>query len=157
MSGKKHNKMRTTQKLKNPTRACFLVEMAEKVYGVDPLDRTGTRDNSRARAAVAIQLVQESETYHRIGFFFSKNHCTIAYYIKQHPTLMKFDKEYKTLYQDFLIEIGKPINRLEVTLQEIREQVNSFNKQLANLDYTSKEIQEFWNEVIKESRTKKTA
>lgn len=149
--------MKATQKLKNPTRACFLVEMAEKVYGVDPLDRAGTRDNSWARAAVAIQLVQEAETYHKIGFFFSKNHSSIYYYIKQHPSLMKFDKEYKTLYHDFLTEIGKPANQMEVTLQEIKAQVIKFNKQLANLDYNSDQIFDFWTEVIEEARTKKIA
>ncbi len=155
MSGKKLKIMR--HKLLNTSRACFLVEVAERVYGVDPLDVTRARTNVNARAAISVVLISEEERYESVAAFFKKDHSSILYIVRKHPDLMKYDKEYRANYQKFLIEIGKPVNKIEYTINDIKGRIQKFNAQLLELNYTGEMILEFWEEVITEGRKKHSA
>jgi len=144
-------------KLNNPSQACFMTEMAEKIYGVDPLDTTRARTNVYARSAISVVMVEAGENYYSIAEFFKKDHSSIMYGVKKHPENMKFDRSYRQQFEDFLKEIKRPANQEEYTLAEIKGQVVGINKKLAGLNYDVERISEFWNEVILESREKQSA
>jgi len=135
-------------KLIDADRACFLTEIAEKVYGVDPLDTTRARTNVNARAAISIVLIGEEERYEAIGAFFKKDCTSIMHVVKKHPDLMQYDKEYRANYQRFLLEIGKPVNKVEYILSDIKGQIIGATKELKTLNYTTEEIQGFWKEIL---------
>lgn len=135
-------------KLNDPSQACFLAEIAEKVYGVDPLDTTRTRTNVNARTAISVKMIAAGETYQAIAQFFKKDHTSILYGVKKHPDSMRYDKQYREQYEGFLKESRKPVNKEEYTLAEIKGQVVNINKKLKNLSYKPDEIAEFWKEIL---------
>jgi len=135
-------------KLNDNSRACFLVEIAERVYGVDPMDTSRTRVNVNARAAISVTLINEEERYESVGDFFTKHYASIYHLVRKHPELMKYDREYREKFNLFLIEIDKPINKEDYVLNEIRGQVIGINKKLQNLDYDPDQIKSFWEDVI---------
>ena len=135
-------------KLIDTVRACFLTEIAERVYGVDPLDTTRARTNVNARAAISIVLLGEEERYEAIGAFLKKDCTSIMHVVKKHPDLMQYDKEYRANYQKFLLEIGKPVNKVEYILSDIKGQIIGATKELKSLNYSSEEIQSFWKEIL---------
>jgi hypothetical protein len=134
--------------LRNKSQACYLAEIAEKVYGVDPLDTARTRTMVYARSAISLQLIAEGETYEAIGSFFNKDHSSVYYAIKKHPDWMKYDRDYREHYNKFLIEMGKPINQEEYTLEEIRGQVKRLSNKLQEFDYDANQIKNFWMKTV---------
>ncbi len=136
-------------KLIDPSRACFLTEVAEKVYGVDPLDTSRTRAAVFARTAISTQMIESGENDNSIAYFFKKDRGSIYHVLKNHPNWMEYDKQYNALYTEFLKEIGMPINKKEFVLEEIRGQVKGINKTLESMEYNTDEIMNFWNEILK--------
>lgn len=143
--------------LNDNEKACFLVEMAEKVYKVDPLDKSRNRMNVYARSAITVQLVADKETYEAIGGFFDKDHASVYYAIKKHPDWLKYDRNYREYYNNFLLEIGKPGNQEEYILDEIKGQIVGINKKLSKLNYDVERIYEFWEEIVLDVRKKYSA
>jgi len=135
-------------KLFDVSRACFLVEIAERVYGVDPMDTTRNRNNVNARTAISVTLINEEERYESVAAFFDKNHSSIHHAVKKHPELMEYDRDYREHFNLFLMEIKKPVNNKEYTLNEVRGQVIGINKKLKALKYNPDQIRDFWEEVI---------
>lgn len=138
--------------LQNPTFANYLLEMAKKVYGIDPMVSNRQRAAILARTAISVQLLESKETYYKIGAFFKKDHSTIIHIVKQHSDRLKYDKEYKELYHNFLLEIGKPINKHEHTFEEIRFQVKKLTNDLLALNFTIDEVITFWQETINQNK-----
>jgi hypothetical protein len=137
-------------KLFDTSRACFLVEIAERVYGVDPMDTTRNQNNVNARTAISVILIKEEERYESIGEFFDKNHSSIHHAVKKHPQLMEYDRNYREHFNQFVAEIKKPINNEEYTINEIRGQVIGINNKLQSLKYNPDQIRNFWEEVLPE-------
>lgn len=135
-------------KIINTSRACFLAEIAERVYGVDPLDKTRSRNHVNARTAISMVLINENERLEAIADFFKKDRCSVIHIVSKHPDLMQYDREYHATYQTFLIEIGKPVNKVDYILSDIKGQIAGATKQLKALKYTPEEIQSFWKEIL---------
>jgi hypothetical protein len=135
-------------KLIDTSRACFLTEIAERVYGVDPLDSSRTRTNVNARAAISTILISEEERYESVAAFFNKNYASIHHIVKKHPELMEYDRQYRDKFNLFLVEINKPINKEDYAINEIRGQVFGINNKLAGMNYDEERIKGFWKEVI---------
>jgi hypothetical protein len=143
--------------LNDNEKACFLVEISEKVYKVDPLSKARFRMMVYARSAITIQLVADGETYEAIGAFFDKDHASVYYAIKKHPDWLKFDRDYREHYNNFLLEIGKPGNQEKYILEEIKAQIIQINIKLSKLNYDSERISEFWEEIVLDVRKKHSA
>lgn len=144
-------------KLKDNNRAFFLVEVAEKVFGADPLNTIRAREEVFARRAISMQLLKEGETFTAIATFFQKDHASIWHIKKHHADWLQYDKGYRLQYEKFITEIAMPTNKLDYTISDIKARVKKFNAQLLELNYTPEMILNFWEEVTTQARQKHSA
>jgi hypothetical protein len=145
-----------TYQLNNLTQANHLLEIAKRVYNVDPMNGKRERFNVFARAAISVQLLSTGEKYHYIGAFLKKDHTSIIHIVKNHPDRLQYDKEYKELYFKFLAEIGKPIHQEQLTLNEIKYQVSGLTDDLLKLNWSYDDVIKFWFQTINECKTQQS-
>jgi hypothetical protein len=61
------------------------------------------------------------------------------------------------MYEKFLLETAKPVNKIEYTISDIKGRIQKFNNQLLELNYTPEMILDFWEEVTTQARQKHSA
>jgi len=138
-------------KVFNKIRAEYLLEIAKKIYEIDPLAKERYQMAVFARTAISIQLLQDAESYSHIENFLGKSKETIIHGVRKHLDSMKYDKVYQSLYNKFVLEICAPANLKQLRFRETKDQVNRINITLIEMSFTHTEIIDFWNECITES------
>ena len=133
----------------------FLIKQASLVYGCNPLEKISKRNHVFSRAAIAVQLRDSGITFQEIGEILNRDHTTIMFGVQKHVDNMKFDKNYRSLYNEFLKNINKPINKEEFTILDCSEKAAVINKQLLDLGYKFEDIEAFWNDCISIARQEK--
>lgn len=77
----------------------LLCAHANRIFNGDCFAKSRKRENVNARMAVAVILRDKNfYTLAQIGKIFNLNHDMVFYYQKKHVELMKFNKEYRTLF-----------------------------------------------------------
>jgi hypothetical protein len=135
--------------LKNALEANHLLQVAREVYQTNPLDKVRTNINAMCRSAIMVQMRSKGETHCAIAEFLNTDHSCVCYHFKKHEDRMKFDKNYRFLYQKFALLIVKPITKEENILNEVRLQVKKINNNLRSIGYDFAQTQTFWNEILK--------
>lgn len=109
------------------TIALFLKKRAVAVYRANPYDRGGTRPKVWARMAIAVILLKEKYSYSSIAREFKMKHATVFHYEHNHEQMMKYDVEYRNLFQEFIEGVNlrkmKNTDYLEALIK-----VNQLNK-----------------------------
>lgn len=130
----------------NIAKANYLSDIAEKIYLVDPRSKIRNRFNVYARCAISIQLRKDGECFEGIGNFLNKNHASIMHGVNKHDDRMIYDKEYKELYNSFLLEINIPINLEKSINDDINFKAACITKELISVGLDAIEIMNFWED-----------
>lgn len=139
----------------NRVKANYLSDIAKKIYLVDPRSTVRNRWNVYARCAISVQLRKDGECFEGIGNFLNKNHASIMHGVKLHDDRMIYDKEYKELYNSFLLEINEPVNLEKAISDELRFRASCITKELISEGLDAIEIMNFWEDSYDNEMNKK--
>ncbi|MES2487579.1 MAG: hypothetical protein V4581_16735 [Bacteroidota bacterium] len=99
-----------------------LVAIAQEVYKVDPLDRCRARNNVWARSAIIAVLRAEAYPYSFITARIGLHHATAMFTMRRHEENMQFDRAYKELFNQFILQVNMPSLKKLYTLEITPEQ-----------------------------------
>lgn len=113
----------------------WIVDVAKEVYGADPTIKTRKRRNVWARRAI-YATNPTGETLSSIGQTFDQDHSTVIHQIRMHKDLMRFDKEYIALFDEFrkMVDVNpaKRYGLLKVAIpkdDELKQRILTFIEQ----------------------------
>ena len=95
-----------------------IIEVVEKIYKVNPKDRTRRKNHIWARAAFYVEMRKNHYSLHHIGEQMNRDHATVMHGLKLHNDLFGRDKHYMAYYNRFLRAMGyevqdEPIKPIE--------------------------------------------
>jgi hypothetical protein len=115
---------------------CIIIETANEYFNSNVYDKSGTINNTNARAAISNFLKQNNNYKIRdISIALKKDHATVCHYLKLHKNYLCVDKKYEVSYLLFENVLIKP-----------REN-NSMKLQLRNL-YENKHLSEYGYKIL---------
>jgi len=82
----------------------LIINQVNRVFKCDALSNNRYRENVNGRIAISYYLrMHEKMTLMGIARILKKDHASVIHYLKQHQSLFKYDKEYKTLYSQIIV------------------------------------------------------
>jgi hypothetical protein len=138
----------------NLERAEYILYNASKVYDTNPLVKTRKRYTVWCRVAIAKILHNEDNTLVSIARFIKKDHATIIHYMKIHDALMKYDKEYRQLFEKFKLVLGDRKNNKDYLLNAITERIHYSIETMQALNYDMDFIENYFKQCIEASKSK---
>ena len=129
------------------TKTSFLTEAACSAFGVSKLTEERTQINTWVRIAIATAL-KPYYTTTAIGKELGRDHATILYYFKTHDGLMQFDKKYRSLHSNFLMNIGKYENKEHYAALLISKSFKAVSAELTTLGIVLADIVAIYQQTI---------
>lgn len=131
-----------------------ILQIAQHVYGANPLSACKETQVVWARAAISVELRKLDTSYCHIGKIFNRNHATVIYAVKKHPDNMIYDKEYRELFNTFEGLVIKANISKKIYQDYIKERVMYLNSEMLGMGYDFDFIENFWKECVDHARLK---
>jgi hypothetical protein len=123
----------------------YLFQKANLICNTDCMNSDRKRYSVFARNFVFVEMNKKNESLTNIGKKFKKNHATVIHGLARHKDLLQYDKEYKAMHEQFMLEISNTTYFLEQR-KTFKEKITNIILELKEINFTENQIIDFFNE-----------
>lgn len=144
----------STRKIFNQERADYILINAQIIYQVDLFGDKNNRYSVWCRSAISKIMKEEGFKIKMISNFLNKDHSTILYGLGKHEDNLQFDKEYKLLFDEFVLIIGDSQKNRDYLLNNFFSKIYHSTVELKENGFDVEFIEDYIQDCFQQTKLK---